>query len=79
MSFTVKETVCPRALLQLQTTSRTLEQCDFKENGVRLSTEVWGCWWVFPKMLNNFQTLGCGWEVVACGFQFDLEPPLFSW
>lgn len=29
-SFTVKETVCPK------TTQQPLEQCDFKDNGVRL-------------------------------------------
>ena len=30
VSFKVKETVCPK------TTQRPLEQCDFKDNGVRL-------------------------------------------
>ena len=30
VSFTVKETVCPR------TSQQPPEQCDFKENGVRL-------------------------------------------
>ena len=33
VSFTVKETVCPR------TTQQPPEECDFKENGVRLG---WG-------------------------------------
>ena len=30
VSFTVKETVCPK------TAQESLEQCDFKENGVRM-------------------------------------------
>ena len=46
VSFMVKETVCPRIMKQ------TPEQCDFKENGVRLEPRGKGCWQIPPKELN---------------------------
>ena len=71
VSFTVKETVCPR------TTQQSPEQCDFKENGVRLGFGV-----------NVSQgaeqgasgKVSCPWgdagRLWPRGFQFDLEPLL---
>lgn len=78
VSFRVKETVCPR------TTRQVPEQCDFKENGVSLRTRVWGCWRAPPKMLTKKPPQNISRHEgepggYGTGFQFDLEPPLFSW
>ena len=76
VSFTVKETVCPR------TTQQPPEECDFKENGVRL-----GAGWGGKGMADaspgldsglgdDFQLLGGGREVMAQGVPLTLSLPL---
>uniref|UniRef100_A0A4X1TP80 Protegrin 1 n=1 Tax=Sus scrofa TaxID=9823 RepID=A0A4X1TP80_PIG len=78
VSFTVKETVCPRP------TRRPPELCDFKENGVRLglgaladASQGAEQESLLGKMSRPWGEAGSSWMEEG-GSQFDLESPLLA-